>query len=239
MYYDNLSQFYTGKEWRQFRQAIIAERTNADDGFLYDEYNGKPILHSYDIILHHKIELTLDNVNDRSISLNPENIMVVSMKSHNEIHKRWGGRIKLDQRKVYYVWGAPMSGKSTYVKENQLDGDLVVDIDRIWTALTGSTTKFDKPNELKSIVFVLYNELINQVIMRSGTWQNAWVIEGGSNSIKRMRLIETLGAESIYIDTSKEKCLERMRELSKVEPKAKGWEQFILKWFEDYKEDTI
>lgn len=35
-----------------------------------------------EVIAHHKTELTLQNVNDYSISLNPENIMLVSLNSH-------------------------------------------------------------------------------------------------------------------------------------------------------------
>ena len=35
-----------------------------------------------EVIAHHKTKLTLQNVNDYSISLNPENIMLVSLNSH-------------------------------------------------------------------------------------------------------------------------------------------------------------
>ncbi|MGN0768453.1 MAG: hypothetical protein ACI4M8_03755, partial [Christensenellales bacterium] len=67
--YNTLSDFYRSKEWADFRQVIIAERTRAD-GFVYDEVTGKPIVKAYDLILHHKIELTLENVNDCNITLN-------------------------------------------------------------------------------------------------------------------------------------------------------------------------
>ena len=87
-YYYSLSEFYRSKEWADFRAFLIAERMAAD-GFVYDEITGKPIVKAYDIILHHKIELTLENVNDVNITLNPDNIQIVSFKTHNEIHNRY------------------------------------------------------------------------------------------------------------------------------------------------------
>lgn len=238
MEFKSLSQFYTSSEWRKFRQVVIAERINPKDGVLYDEYSGKPILKSYDIILHHKIELTMQNVNDRSISLNPENIMIVSMKSHNEIHNRWGGRIKAYQRKVYYVYGAPCSGKSTFVRENMQRGDLICDIDRLWQAISGQPA-YIKPNELKLIVFNVRNTILDGIKTRAGNWQNAWVIEGGALIGDRMRRIEALGAEDIFIDTPKETCLQRLASDDNRQHVQAQWVEYIERWFEEYQPNAI
>ena len=127
--FQNLPQFYNSDEWRKFRKQLIHERTNKADGILYDEFDGKPLLQSYDIVLHHKKPLTMQNVNDYSVSLNPENIMIVSQRSHNEIHGRFG---YTTQRKVYFVYGAPCSGKTTFVNNIKGNSDLVVDMDNIW-----------------------------------------------------------------------------------------------------------
>ena len=233
MEFKSLPQFYTSNEWRKFRKSLIASRINTKDGTLYDEYSGKPLLKDYDIILHHKIELTMQNVNDRSISLNPDNIMIVSIKSHNEIHNRWGGRVKPYQRKVYYVYGAPLSGKSTFVKENMQRGDLILDIDRLWQALSGQAD-YIKPNELKPIVFQVRNTIIDSIKTRQGMWQTAWVIEGGALIGDRKRRIETLGAEEIFIDTPKEECLKRLYEDEQRQPVINEWKSYIDKWFNDF-----
>lgn len=238
MNFKSLSQFYTSNEWRKFRKVLIAERTNPNDGVLYDEYSGKPILKDSDTILHHKIELSMQNVNDRSISLNPENIMIVSMKSHNEIHNRFGGRIKNYQRKVYYIYGSPLAGKSTFVKENMQRGDLVLDIDRLWVALSG-LDEYEKPNELKSIVFNARQSILDSIKMRCGSWQTAWVIEGGALIGDRMRRIEALGAEPILIDTPKEECLKRLYNDESRRYVIEEWERYINKWFDEYQPDEI
>lgn len=238
MEFKSLAQFYTSNEWRKFRKTLIAERINKKDGVLYDEHSGKPLLKDYDIILHHKIELTMKNVNDRSISLNPDNIMIVSIKSHNEIHNRWGGRIRDYQRKVYYIYGAPLSGKSTFVKENMQQGDLVYDIDKMWEALSGEP-EFIKPSSIKDILFDVTRTVIDDIKMRSGNWQNAWVIEGGALIGDRKRRIESLGAESIFIDTPKEKCLERLYNDKNRSAVINQWESYILNWFKTYQPDEI
>lgn len=231
--FTKLSDFYTSKEWREFRQIVIADRVNKKDGTIYDEYSGQPILKPYEIILHHKTELTLQNVNDVSISLNPANIMIVTPKSHNEIHNRFGGRIRDYQKKVYYVWGAPCSGKSTFVRENMQRGDCCLDIDRLWSALSGQP-EYIKPNEIKAVVFNARNAIFDSIRMRAGNWGTAWVIESGALLGDRMRRIETLGAEDIFIDTPKEACLERLamdERRSAVQPQ---WIEYINKWFDEY-----
>ena len=238
MNFKSLSQFYTSNEWRKFRKVLIAERTNPNDGVLYDEYSGKPILKDSDTILHHKIELSMQNVNDRSISLNPENIMIVSMKSHNEIHNHFGGRIKNYQRKVYYIYGAPLSGKSTFVKENMQCGDLVLDIDRLWVALS-EQDEYIKPNELKSVVFQARQTVLDSIKMRAGSWGTAWVIEGGALIGDRMRRIEALGAEPILIDTPKEECLKRLYNDESRQHVIEEWKCYINKWFDEYQPDEI
>lgn len=238
MEFQNLPQFYQSQEWRKFRQVVIAERINKEDGILYDEYSGKPILKPYEIILHHKIELTITNVNDRSISLNPENIMIVSPKSHNEIHNRWGGRLEKYQRKVYYVYGAPCAGKNTFVRNSMNEGDLVLDIDSLWQCLSG-LERYKKPNELKNLVFAAYQDILDLIKMRTGYWQQAFVIEGGALANERKRRIENLGAESIFIDSDKETCLNRLANDKSRISVQKQWAEYINNWFTTYQPDEL
>ena len=99
--YRNLFEFYRSDEWETFRKIIIQERTR-EDGLIYDEETGKPILKRYDLILHHKIELTEENVHDATIALNPDNIEIVSFRTHNIIHDRIG----YSTRSVFLVYGS-------------------------------------------------------------------------------------------------------------------------------------
>lgn len=230
--FNTLSAFYNSDQWRNFRQHVIAQRTHAD-GFVYDEHSGQPILNNYDLVVHHKIPLTMQNVNDASISLNPDNVMIVSQKSHNEIHARFGF---MAERKVYYVWGAPCSGKTTFVNEIKGNSDLVVDIDNIWQAVTGGKRYF-KPNALKTNVFAIRDLLLDQIRTRAGKWEKAYVIEGGALKGERIRRIAFLQAEDIFIDTDKMTCLKRLAsDGTRTLEQKKEWEQYIIQWFKDFQE---
>ena len=139
-----LSSFYTSKDWIGLIQIIRMQRINSQ-GELICEHCGKPIIHKYDCIGHHVIELTEENYQNANISLNPNNIVLVHHKCHNKIHDRLGLSYA---KQVYLVYGSPLSGKSTYVRESMNYGDIVVDIDNIWECISGQE-RYVKPNRLK------------------------------------------------------------------------------------------
>ena len=228
--FTSLAQFYTSDEWRGLRAALISGRMNPKDGILYCEECGERIINLYECIAHHKQELTMQNVNDYSVSLNPEKIALVHMRCHNAIHARFGYTAL---KKVYYVWGAPCSGKSTFVRENKGNSDLVVDIDLLWHAVTGGVL-YDKPDALKTPVFTLRDSLLDVVKTRSGKWERAWIIEGGARKGDRMRRIAALGAEDIFINTDKETCYMRLASDERRVCVRDLWHKYINDWFSAY-----
>ena len=225
--FNGLSDFYRSHEWEKFRQVVIAERMH-DDGFVYDEVTGKPIVKKYDIILHHKIFLTEDNVKDRTISLNPDNIMIVSHKTHNMIHEKLG----YAKREVFLVYGSPLAGKTTWVQNNMVEGDLIVDIDNIWQCVSGCP-RYVKPNRVKSVVFHIRDELIDTVKCRYGRWNNVYIVGGYPLIGERERLCKELGAREIFIDTPKEECLMRLQACQDARDKME-WTKYIEDWWRKY-----
>ena len=226
-YYDTLSAFYTSKDWADFRQTIIAQRT-AQDGFVYDEVTGKPIIKAYDIIAHHKIPLTLDNVNDCNISLNPDNIQLVSFKTHNEIHTRFGTYT----RHIYLVYGSPLSGKSTFVEERAGLHDLVIDIDRIYACISNNPM-YIKSGRLYDNMLAVREALLNTIKYKYGKWVNAFIIGGYPYKAERDRLCNEYKAEEIYIECSKEEALARLESCTDGRDKQE-WKKYIDTWFERF-----
>lgn len=225
--YRNLYEFYRSDEWEKFRKAVIMERTR-DDGFVYDEETGKPIVRKYDIILHHKIELKEENVRDAMIALNPENIEIVSHRTHNILHDKLG----MHGRQVYLVYGSPLSGKTTWVSESKNADDMVVDIDNIWQCVTGGN-RYEKPARLKAVVFKIRDGLYDCVKYRLGKWKNAYICGGFALQSERERLARELGAREVFIDETKEECLRRL-ELCDDGRDHDEWRQYIENWFETY-----
>ena len=217
--------FYRSKEWRKLLDSLKNERVN-DDGQVICEYCGKPIVKAYDIIGHHTIELTEENVNDYDISLNPQNIKLVHHSCHNIIHNKLG----YANREVYLVYGAPLSGKTTWVRSNMTAGDLVIDIDSVWECIS-FLPRYQKPGRLKSVVFGVRNNLLDAVKYRLGKWNNAYVIGGYPLQGERERLIMELGAREIFIECTKEECLRRLKE-SDDGRDYKEWSGYIEEWFE-------
>lgn len=227
--FSNASDFYTSREWRGFRLGLMNERTGPD-GILYCEHCGKPILKPADCIAHHcKVEIDGRNLNDASVTLNPDNVMLVHAKCHNELHDRWGGRLKPWQRKAYLVFGAPCSGKTTYVRAAMRKGDLVLDVDDLWKAIAQQPDHV-KPRELNGIVFPVRDLILDKVRTRAGTWQQAWVISAEPYPSGRQRLLERLGGEPIYMDAGEEECLRRLH----ADPQGRDlvlYEGLIRDWF--------
>lgn len=228
MFY-SLRDFYTSKEWTEFRQLLIAQRTQAD-GFVYDEVTSKPIIKAYDIIAHHKIELTLDNVNDYTISLNPDNIQLVSFKTHNEIHQRFGTYT----RHVYLIYGCPCSGKSTYVQERAGVHDLIIDIDKIYSCITNNPM-YIKSGRLYDNVQTVRDALLGDVKRYNGRWVNAFIIGGYPYNRDRADMQTIYGAEPIYIECTKEQAYDRLQLVTDGRDKTE-YKKYIDTWFERYQE---
>lgn len=215
-----LDTFYKSREWESLIEQIKLDRLDAS-GQVICECCGKPITRKYDCIGHHKIELTEQNVNDYSISLNPDNIMLVHFRCHNRIHSRFDGFCQ----QVYLVYGPPCAGKSTWVENVCNKDDLIIDIDRIWECLCVSD-KYHKPNRIKSNVFGIRDALLDQVKIRKGMWRNAYIIGTYPLKTDRDRICDLLRAREVFIYEDKNVCMDRAVD--------ENWKKYIEDWFDDY-----
>ena len=222
----SLYNFYRSKEWERLLIVLKNERVD-NAGNIICEHCGKPIVRAYDCIGHHKIELTEENYTDANISLNPDNIALVHHRCHNQIHNKLG----YSGRQVFIVYGSPLSGKTSYVAEAMNEGDLIIDLDNIWQAVSGCD-RYVKPNRLKSVVFSVRDNLLESVKYRRGKWLNAYIIGGYPYESERLRLADQLGARLIHIDTDKDECLQR---LENCEDRDKAeWSKYINDWWLQY-----
>lgn len=215
---DKLRKFYVSRPWRELSFKLKIERGGKC------ERTGEIFTDMSKLIGHHKIPLTEDNVDDPTIALNPDNVEIISFKEHNKEHRRFGHK-----KRIYIVWGSPMSGKSTYVKQVMQYGDMVVDLDIIWYAISYQDM-YIKPDPLRFNIFKLRDELYDQIKTRYGQFYDAYIISGLPDKYERERLSQTLGAELIYCESTREECLGRMEQSGK--PKA--WMEYINDWWERY-----
>ena len=241
-HYETLTQFYNGQDWANCKAQVTQERLKG--GALYCEHCGKLILKSFNpnaknnkgaVVYHHKTYLTAQNVNDASIAINPANIAVLHWQCHNEIHERFNGTAIAIERKVYLVTGASCSGKTTFVREHMQEGDIVLDIDDIWQMLSGMP-RYIKPNSIKPMVFAARDAVKEKIIMRAGSWRNAYIIESLPLATDRKREAERYKAhncEIITMEASREECLNRLYAMPEGRD-IKAYEEYINSYFDDY-----
>lgn len=218
-----LDSFYQSDKWQDCRKKIIFDRLH--NGKTICEYCGQPI---YDTVIgHHIKELTPYNVNDYSISLNPENIMLVHMDCHNSIHNKLGIR-----KEVSIVYGSPYAGKTSYVRERIKKNDIVVDLDSLYTALNPLCSKYIK-SEIYLNVQQLQLVILDNIKTRYGYWNKAYVITTKKEDVTRLQ--RDLNAdEVINLECTKEEALERLRRENLPEFIENNEAKLIKDWYRLY-----
>ena len=214
--YTDLHQFYVSGPWRDLCYSLKTQRLNKC------ERCGAYITDKKYLIGHHKTTLTLDNVNDPNISLNPDQIEIICHKCHNKEHRRFGYT-----KQVYIVWGSPRSGKTTAVMQMVQHGDIIMDIDALWMAVT-MQPEFIKPNNCRFNIFKLKDDLLDQIKTRYGQWNDAYIIGGYPNKYERERIAQELGAKLIYCDSTYNECIKRA---ASAPPE---YADYITKWWDEY-----
>lgn len=213
-------KLYQSKAWHDLRQALILERG------LHCEECGKLVPHPSDLIGDHVIELTPDNVQDPMIALNPDNVRLICDDCHNRKHKRFG----YNSKSVFIIYGSPCSGKTTMVNQLKLRGDIIVDMDRLYAAISGCRM-YDKPDNIKTVVFAVRDAMLDAIKTRHGQWVNAYVVGGYPHKAQREALARKLGAQLIYCEATKEECMARAEERGVF---ASEWKKYIDRWFENF-----
>ena len=225
---DPIHAFYCRKDYLDLAQAckIKSGGVCAKCGGVFDISELRP---------HHKVELTLDNIDDVNVTLNPDNIEVLCHDCHNAAHKRFG--YVVGAKHVYLVYGSPCAGKTTYVNSVATRNDLIVDLDKIHRAIC-ICGLCDKPDATKRVAFNVRDYLLDEV--RTATprrkWQDAYIIGTYPDRIDRDMFVQDYGAELVHIDTSKEECVKRAYqdiERSSIRDAVIGW---INAYWERYRE---
>ena len=218
-----LQRFYSSKAWRDLRNVLIIERHGIC------ERCGKDFsADTSQLIAHHKEHLTDDTLVDPMVAVNPDNIEIVCEKCHSHYHAYKGFTRR---KQVFIVYGAPLSGKSTYVRENMDAGDLVVDLDALRVAI-GFQSLYAPVLSLNKTAFALRDFLYDQIRIRAGDWSTAWVVSGLPRKDERDRLAARLGASLILMETTQAECHARL--LAADDGRYPEWEKYIDQWFRDY-----
>jgi hypothetical protein len=219
-----LQRFYATKRWRDLRNMLVIDRHGICDRCGKD-FSGD----TSQLVAHHKEHLTDESLADPAVAVNPDNIEILCAKCHALQHRERGFIKK--RKEVYIVYGSPLSGKSTYVRQNMEPGDLVVDLDGIRASL-GYLPIYSPAPSLQKTAFAVRDFLYDQIRIRAGEWLTAWVIAGLPRKNERERLAARLGASLILVEATAEECRKRL--YAADDGRYPDWGQYIDQWFRDY-----
>lgn len=136
--------------------------------------------------------------------------------------------------KLYIVYGAPCSGKSTYVKKHIGNNDLVYDYDELVRTLTyGKEHTVEKGNVHKYVID--FRKRILQRAKQETELDNIWVISTFLTE-QFKEYIKDMNPQYIKMDETKETCLERLMN-DDARPDKEKWAEKINEWFERYQSE--
>lgn len=167
------------------------------------------------------------------LRLDADNLQTLCRECHSRKTAREDGGFGGNKGNVIVICGSPGSGKSTYVENNMKDGDIRIDLDYIFQALSGLPL-FHKPknnyckSSMFSIVMKVYDVLLSELEKNRNV--RAWIITSQTNRQKREELKNRFNAKVIVLETPKEECIYRLKNDMRRDD-GTDWQEVIEKWW--------
>lgn len=135
---------------------------------------------------------------------------------------------------VTVVCGPPGSGKSSYVTSRMKWGDLVIDMDVLYHAIS-MLPKYEKPDVLLPFVCEARDAAINR-LCRPNDIRTAWIITSGAKRSDRERFKDSRNkrVRVVVMETSPNECMKRINQDTARSGKAQVWRGLIESWWKAY-----
>ena len=200
--YKKTDPFYLSSAWRRCRKEIL----------IRDNYLCQYCLQNKKIIpadtVHH-IKLLEDYP---ELALEPANLISLCSLCHNREHPENPYFAKL-KKKIVVVLGYPASGKTTYVRGKMTGLDIVLDLDRLVTAMT-YRDGHDRTGSAFHAVRIaddMIKQVARDVRVKGYSFNTLYVIRSRLSD-EELAFLRGARAKFYWIDTDKETCLERLRQ---------------------------
>jgi hypothetical protein len=113
---------------------------------------------------------------------------------------------------ITVVTGPPCGGKSTYIKDNAKDGDIIIDMDELARALVkGKVASHDYSDEVRGIARAARKGAVKQALIAGqGNRLGVWIIHTDPPTQERANY-KIVGARIVECSPGLQVCLERLK----------------------------
>lgn len=213
-------EFYHSPAWEALRQQVLAR-----DAYLCQQCLREHRITPADTV-HHIVSIK----QDWSRRLDPSNLEAICRACHNRLHGRGEGVSQATQ--VTLVCGPPGSGKTSYVREHARRGDLILDLDAIFMAISGLPW-YDKPEELLPFAAEARDAILRR-LERPSNVRRAWVIMSGAKRQERESLRQRLRAKVVMLDVPADECMRRIKQDQRRAHQVEEWRGLVERWWREY-----
>lgn len=137
---------------------------------------------------------------------------------------------------VELVCGPPGAGKSTHVDKHKQRGDLIIDLDLIYMALSGQPY-YDKPAELLPFVKDVQKQLIHR-LARPSHIRRAWIVTTAPRASERDNLARELNANVTVFAVPASVCMRHIFNDPRRREHSTAWRKLIDDWWNKWQPRT-
>ncbi len=170
------------------------------------------------------------------------NLQALCKACHDEKTLQEDGRFRgAPSSKVVVVAGPPGAGKAALVGSWFRAGDLIVDVDRLFTAVSGLQI-YEKPGAILPFALEARDAILRR-LARPSAVSRAWITAGAPGASERDRFATSLGAQILVLETPAAECMKRLAADPLRASKAALLEPMVRDWWTVYrrrpKGDTV
>lgn len=139
------------------------------------------------------------------------------------------------RQKAFLVCGPPSSGKTTFVRDRMRDGDLVLDVDALFSAISFQSLHC-RTNEKKLLRYALEcrDAIIETAVLDGSNRPQFWFILGGADPIQRKRYQELFNAEVHVLAIAREVCIRRAENDPNRRKQIDRIKEVIAQWWHEF-----
>lgn len=181
-----------GRQWAALSKQVLKEEPLCRRCRLADS-----------VLTDHIVPKRLGGTDDRS------NLQALCKACHDQKNAHEDGSfVGAPTSRVVLVAGPPGAGKADFIARMFKAGDLIVDVDRLYVALSG-LPQGEKPGALLPFVIEARDAVLRR-LARPSAVSRSWVMAGAPTPAERERYERTLNAQVIVLETPANECLRRI-----------------------------